>query len=102
MDIRPGTRITVEIVGVPTSAAGRKTLTRLCRKDPAIERASRKQTNKRPSWQEWRRGGMTWHHQMKSGSPVSLAEGAKYSIRATLDVIRDLKSVQKFVKVAGA
>lgn len=102
MDIRPGTQITVEIVGLPTSAAGRKTLVRLCRKDPAIERAGRRQTKKRPSWQEWRRGGMTWHHQMKSDSPVSLAKGAKYAIRATLDVIRDLKSVEKFVKVAGA
>jgi hypothetical protein len=38
---------------------------------------------------------------MKSTPGISLAPGAKYSLRATVDVIRDLESVQRCVKVTA-
>ena len=39
---------------------------------------------------------------MKSYAPVELERGAKYTIRATLDVLRDLESVKRWIKVAPA
>lgn len=99
MAIAAGSKIVLEIVKNPTSEGARKTLVRLARKDPAVVRYHRKQHQKRPSWEEWRRGAMTWHHQMKSQPAVSITPGAKYNITATVDVLRDLASVQRFVKI---
>ena len=99
MDIQPGSKITVEITAAPRTAAGRKTLTRLCRKDPTVARQQRAQDRQRPSWQVWRRGGRQWHHQMKSGPGVALDPGNRYSLLATVDVIRDLESVARWVAV---
>ena len=102
MDIQPGTLVTVEITAEPRSAGAFKTLARVCRKDPEITRRQRWQARHRPSWQIKRRGGRFWHHQMKSTPGVALTAGARYSVRASVDVIRDLASVQRWVKVTPA
>ncbi len=102
MDIKPGSRVTVEITAEPRNAAACKTLTRVCRKDPEVTRKLRWVDRNRPSWQTWRRGGRPWHHQMKKYPGVSIKPGSRYSVRATLDVIRDLESVARWVKVASA
>jgi hypothetical protein len=99
MDIRPGQTVSVEIVRTPSNEAARKTLTRLFRRDPHVTRFHRRQKAKRPSWQTWRRGGRMWHHQMKSPPPVKLVAGQRYSVLATVDVLRDLESVGACVKV---
>jgi hypothetical protein len=99
MEIVPGSQVNVEMIRVPTTRAAAKTLTRLFRKDPAAVRDARHQHAKRPSWQEWRRGNATWHHQMRTRPPVRLAVGRTCRLRATVDVIRDLRSVERFVKV---
>nr|QDY92634.1 hypothetical protein fos2004AM_00002 [uncultured Planctomycetota bacterium] len=101
MDIAPGKTVSVEITAPPTNAAAEKTLYRLCRKDPRIAKAHRVRKCKRPSWQTWRRGGRFWHHQMKSRPLVKLTTGSRYSVLATVDVIRDLQSVSRYVKVTA-
>ena len=100
MDITPGTTVTIEISGTPTAAAARKTLTRVCNKDAKIAHAIRRRKVARPSWQEKIRGGRFWHHQMRSHSPVKLEAGCKYEVFASLDVIRDLASIERWVKVS--
>lgn len=102
MDIQPGSSITLEITGTPRTSAATKTLVRLCRRDPQVMRRQRKQDRTRPSWQTWRRGGRFWHHQMKSGTGVALVPGQRYSMLATVDVLRDLESVKRWVKVSLA
>ncbi len=102
MDVTLGSLISLEITAEPTAAAARKTLIRLCRKDARVMRHQRIQQRKRPSWQTSRRGGRYWHHQMRSVPAVKLAPGSRYSIRATLDVIRDLESVKRWVSIAPA
>lgn len=97
-----GGNVIIEITKVPAAQAARKTLVRLCRKDPRIVRHHRQQQDKRPSWERWRRGGKMWHHQMRTKPAVSIAAGQTFRIRATLDVLRDLESVKRFVKVAPA
>lgn len=102
MSIKPGDMIALEIASRPTNEAAEKTIIRLCRKDPAVVRRQRAIYRKRPSAERWRRGGKMWHHQMKSQSALRIEPGAKYQIRATLDVLRDLPSIQRFVKVTSA
>jgi hypothetical protein len=99
MNITLGSTVTVEVIKTPTNDAAHKTLIRLFRKDASVARHHRHQQSKRPSWEFWRRGGMSWHHQMKTKPAVSLQPGSKYQIRATVDVVRDLASVERFVRV---
>ena len=101
MDIAPGATISIEITTTPRRAAARKTLYRVCAKDPATAKVHHKQKAKRPSWQDWIRGGRYWHHQMKSKPGASLEPGSRYTVRATVDVMRDLESVKEFVKLAA-
>lgn len=99
MDITPGATVAIEITAPPRREAARKTLYRLCQKDPAIARQHRRQKSKRPSQRDWIRGGRYWHHQMRSKPIAKLEPGRTYTIRATLDVIRDLESVADYVNV---
>jgi hypothetical protein len=100
MSIAPGTQVSVEIVSTPTNAAARKTLTRIARKDAGVAKRERTRKEKRPSLQVWRRGGRPWEHRMRTQPAISLETGRSYSVRATVDVLRDLASVEKFIKVA--
>ncbi len=102
MDVRPGMSVVVEITVPPRSAPARKTLLRLFRRDPQLLRHRDRQKRQRPSWETWRRGGRMWHHQMKSKPPISLAAGSRLSLLATVDTLRDLESVEKYVKVTPA
>jgi hypothetical protein len=99
MNIEPGSVVSVEIAATPRGAAARKTLIRVCRKDPRIAKQHRSQKDKRPSWKDWIRGGRFWHHQMKSKPAIGLDPGERYTVSASVDVIRDLQSVERFIKV---
>ena len=101
MDITPGSTVCVEITKRPRKEAAEKTLYRVCGKDPCIAKAHRERKAHRPSWQEKIRGGRWWHHQMKSRPLADLSPGQKYNVFATLDVIRDLASVSRWVKVTA-
>lgn len=101
MTIKPGTMVHVQLTANPTNEAARKTLVRLFRRDPAVQRHQRHQQRKRPSWQQWRRGNATWHHQMKTQPAIRLEKGASCRFLATLDVLRDLGSVARFVTVSA-
>ena len=48
---------------------------------------------------KWRRGGNQWHHQMKTQPAFKLTPGRQLSLVATVDVIRDLGSLENCVKV---
>lgn len=100
MDIAPGATVSIEITATPRRAAARKTLCRVCAKDPAIAKLHHQQKASRPSWQEWIRGGRFWHHQMKTKPGILLEPGKVYTVRASVDVMRDLDSVKGCVKVA--
>lgn len=101
MNIDPGSVVSVEIAATPSGAAAQKTLIRVCRKDPRVARQHRQQKSTRPSLQEWIRGGRFWHHRMKSKPAIKLDAGERYTVNATVDVIRDLESVERYVKVTA-
>jgi len=101
IDITPGGKLTIEIKATPTGAAARKTLIRVCSKDPDVVKRHRRIKAKRPLWQTKRRGGRFWHHQMKSRPMVSLDAGNRFTVLASLDAARDLESVRTWVTVSA-
>lgn len=101
MDITPNTNVTVEITARPTSRGARLTLERLFRKDPEIANTYRRFMEQRPSMRQKRRGGRWWTHRMQTKPNFEVAKGRSFTVRTTLDVVRDLQSVEKFVKVSG-
>lgn len=101
MDIAPGANVAIEIIARPRGDAASKTLNRICGKDPEVARKHRWMKRNRPSWQDWIRGGKYWHHQMKSRPAAKVDFGCVFNVRATVDVIRDLESVAKCVKVTA-
>ncbi len=102
MDIAPGTKIRVELTAAPRSEAARKTLNRVLSKDPAMAHDMHWRKQHRPSLEKWRRGGRLWEHRMKSKPPVQLKKGQTYTLLGTVDVLRDLASVSRWVKVGRA
>lgn len=99
MELTPGQTVAIELVAMPRNEAARKTLTRLWRCDPVVSRQQRRQKQKRPSWRTWRRGGRLWHHQMRTKPPLELTPGRRLTLVASVDVLRDLASVQRWIKI---
>lgn len=102
MNVKPGSRVSIEILKTPTSESARKTLDRICRTDATVRKAIRTRKAKRPSHQTWRRGGRFWNHRMQSVSPVKLEKGSTYTVLTTVPLVRDLASVARWVKVQPA
>jgi len=99
-DIAPGSTVSVKIVKQPTSAAATKTLTRLLSKDPAARAENERQRKVRKAgYNPKRRGGRLYGGRVVKQQPVSADVGATGTITATVDVLRDLRSVGRFVEI---
>ncbi len=102
-DIAPGSRIHVKIVKEPTSAAAAKTLVRILSKDAGVQAENARQREIRTRlYNPKRRGGRTYAGHVVKQHPVKGCAGESGTITATLDVLRDLNSVQRFVEVSAA
>lgn len=98
--ISPGQRVNVKIVRRPTNAAAEKTLVRLLSKDPVVrQEAERQRKVRRSNLGSKIRGGRVWYQRVVK-QPATRAEvGRTGSVRATVDVLRDLGSVERFVEL---
>ncbi len=103
-DIAPGSRVNVKIVQEPTNAAGRKTLERLLSKSPAAQKEARRQEKvRRAGFRTKQRGGREdWAFRVPRQSPVDLKVGEAGTITASIDVLKDLRSIERFVEVTPA
>ncbi|MEE9212090.1 MAG: hypothetical protein V3U29_05495 [Phycisphaeraceae bacterium] len=101
--IAPGSRVTVKVVKHPANAAATKTIVRLLSKDHAVKAQNQRlrdirATRNKPT----RRGGRIWISRLVKQRPVRGRVGESGTITATLDVLQDLRSVNRFVEVAKA
>jgi hypothetical protein len=102
-DIRPGTVVQIEVTRNPASQRAAKTLSRLFLKDGANKRADKLRKRLRTNQFEGRRrGGRIWVVRPSAPRLAQPQKGASCRIRATIDVLRDLGSVARFVKVTPA
>ena len=102
-DIQVGQNIQVKVVKTPTNAAARKTIVRVLNKDPEAQQRAQTQRDIRDLHNKpTARGGREWISRIPV-QPASKAEtGETGTLRATYDVLRDLKSVERFVEVQAA
>jgi len=101
--IAPGSKINVKVVKQPTNAAASKTIMRVLSKDPVIYAEHDRQAKLRKThYSPGRRAGRMWGGQLVKQHPVKGNLGDAGTITATLQVLRDLGSVQRFVEVSQA
>ncbi|MEM6550900.1 MAG: hypothetical protein AAF750_02000 [Planctomycetota bacterium] len=104
-DIAPGTDVKVTITKTPTNAAAEKTLLRILHKDPAVAAEQKRlQKSRRKNEKLTVRGGRlrVWEHRQVKIASASATAGTTGTLKATVDVLRDLASVARFVDVTPA
>lgn len=102
-NIAPGSRVNVKVVKRPTNAAAQKTLVRLLSKDAKARAENRRLARARQSgFRQKQRGGRFWDINVVKQQPVQARQGEAGTITATLDVLKDLRSVSRFVEVTPA
>ena len=101
--IASGSRVRVEVVTPPTNAAAVKTLKRVLVKDP--DHAENQKIQKRGRVHGrvgLRRGGRIYNLHPRKRHVVEGKVGESGTVLASGDVMADLKSVQRFIKVEPA
>jgi len=100
LDVKPGSVIQIEVTRNPASERAAKTLSRIFLRDPANRRLSRRrQRILSDTVDPRRRGGRLWNVRSHSPRLVQPQRGSSCKVRATLDVIDDLRSVERFISV---
>ncbi len=101
--IKPGSQVKVQVVKRPTNTAARKTLVRVLSKDPAIQAEHKRLRKVRAArYNPQMRGGRLYGGQMIKLHPIKGELGDSGRLTATVDVLTDLRSVQRFVEVKPA
>lgn len=101
--IAPGARINVKVVKTPSRLAARKTLVRVLGKDAGAQTNDRRLTRlRRKHYNPQRRGGRLYGGHMIKFRSLTGDAGESATLTATLDVLRDLGSVSRFIEVKKA
>ncbi len=101
--VTPGSKINVKVTQRPSNAAAAKTIVRLLSKNPDVQAENERQRRIRARGIRWNaRGGRLWGTRMVKQPAVKAEAGVEKTITASLDVLRDLKSVERFVEVTAA
>ena len=102
-NIAPGARVNVRITQRPSNEAAVKTLRRVLSKDPVFHQENRRQEKVRKSgFRTKQRGGRPWEVRLVKQHAVNAEVGEQGTVVATVDVLRDLQSVGRFVEVSPA
>ncbi len=99
-DIAPGSDIRIRVTREPTNAAARKTIVRVLSKDAgAVSENERLRKARVKHLRHAARGGRQWAIRVPKQHPVAATTGSEGTVRASVDVLRDLGSVERFVEV---
>ena len=103
--ITPGSRVVVKVIKPPTNRGAEKTIKRLLEKDKAaMKESNRQRAIRKRLFHPKPRGGRIspFGGYVVKQQSVKVKVGASGTITASLDVLRDLNSVQRFVEVTAA
>lgn len=96
-----GDTLSCTIERVPSNKGARDTIVRLMRRDPDIKRAlTRAQTLRRRRMHSYIRGNRLWYSREKSARVARCEQGASFTMPFTHDIAPDLRSVERYLKLA--
>ncbi len=98
--IAPNDTVTFTVASVPSRSAQRKTIERLMRMQPGIQRSLLKRARKRRQVDNiaHQRGGRMWMVRVAATKMVRVEPGETFTIRIRPQIIPDLRSVERFLK----
>lgn len=100
---KPGQNLKCTIVKAPMTDDDKQTVTRLMRKDPAIQkRLRRSQMMRRRNMVVYNRGNRDWYKRDLVGKIASVKSGSTFTFTYTIELGRDMKAVERFLKVEAA
>lgn len=103
--IAPGNKILVSVVKTPSTAAAKKTIVRILSRDAGVKKSNaRLYATRKANERITVRGGRLrlWEGRLVKQHPVKGVVGETGTFTATLDVLKDLASVARFVEVKAA
>ncbi len=102
--IEPGTTVTFVVTKTPPRSPQRKTLTRLMCQNVDRRRDLKKVQRRRRQKDNiaTRRSGRVWVNRAKAVRTVHVLPGERFTITVTPQIVPDLRSVEKFLKVETA
>ena len=104
MELTPLKSYTFTIDKVPNRTASKKTLQRLMRMQPEIQKGlsrlakRRRQIDNKPGI----RAGVIWVNRAKTTKLTQVKPGESFTLKVTPQIMPDLNSVEKYVSVAEA
>ncbi|MDA0802401.1 MAG: hypothetical protein O2819_01395 [Planctomycetota bacterium] len=101
MDFTPGTTVTLAVTKVPAKVSHIKTLQRLMRMQPDIQRGLSKVAKARHRKnREQPRGGRIWVARIRATKLIRVAEGETFTLFVTPQIVPDLRAVSHYLKAA--
>ena len=100
----PRNNVTFTVTKVPQRPAQRKTIQRLMRLQPRIQRGLQalQLRRRREDNKTYIRAGVPWTNRAKATKLTRVAEGASFTLRLTPQIIPDLRSVERFLGMKKA
>ena len=100
-EIKPGQWINVKVTAEPRAAASIKTMLRLFEQDQQVKDERKRGVRARPV-RSHIRGGRDWYVRPSRLRVVKTTPGSAYKIFASVDVLRDLASLDRYVEITPA
>lgn len=93
--------VQLTVTSLPRTVAGRKTLVRLMRLNTATQKTLTRvaEFRKRELNRRTRRGGRIWLARANAAKQVKLAVGVTFPVNMRPQLVADVASVEKYVKV---
>ena len=101
--LKPGQSIKCTLTSAPRAEGNTSTLLRLVRLDPtAVKSLKRAHHLRQQRMTIYNRGNRDWVKRESCAKIATVAKGQSWTMSYSLDLLPDLKSVQKFIKVEKA
>ena len=104
MDLAPSSTITFTITTLPKNERGRKTLNRLMKMQPEVQKGLSMLARRRRQKDNVRtkRAGRIWINRKKPTALNRVEIGESFTLRVTAQIIPDIKSVAAYLEMKAA
>ncbi|MAH65843.1 MAG: hypothetical protein CMJ27_05575 [Phycisphaerae bacterium] len=104
MDLAPSSTVTFTITTLPKNERGRKTLNRLMKMQPEVQKGLSMLARRRRQKDNVRtkRAGRIWINRKKPTALTRVEIGESFTLRVTPQIIPDIKSVAAYLEMKAA